>query len=358
MTGREGRQLRKGYTTGACAAAAAKAATLALVGQAPVCEVEIALPAGCPAVFKIENLVFNKREASCSVIKDAGDDPDVTNGAEIRATVSYSDVPGIVLKGGEGVGTVTRPGLEVPIGSPAINPVPRHMIMEAVLEASRDRGIQVVISVPRGRELARKTLNSRLGIIRGISILGTTGIVIPFSVDAYTACISQALDVAAASGCPDVVLTTGRRSEKFAQREIKLPEQCFVQAGDFIGFSLAESAQKGLAGVTIWGMPGKISKMAAGHMATNVRDSHLAMGFLMKVAANVGISPQIIDSLTGTRTANQFFSQIPAGYVSALAAELCRLAAIECRRSVAGRLEVECIMADYEGNIMGRASNG
>jgi cobalt-precorrin-5B (C1)-methyltransferase len=248
MTARQGQgqPLRWGYTTGACAAAAAKAATIALLWQRTVEQVEVTLPHnGKTASFRVGKCVFSDIQASSSVIKDAGDDPDVTHGAEIWATVSWKREPDIDICGGEGVGVVTKPGLEIPVGRPAINPMPWQMIACSVGEAAGSRldatGIRVTISVPKGEALAKRTLNPRLGIVGGISILGTTGMVIPYSVEAYTACISQALDVAAAAGGGEVVLTTGRRSEKFAQRELTtLAEEGFIQAGDFIGYSLEE----------------------------------------------------------------------------------------------------------------------
>ncbi len=219
-------ELRSGYTTGACAAAAAKAATISLLKQRIVTRVGLDLPGAKRASFAVRRCVLDASQASCSVIKDAGDDPDVTDGAEIRATVSWREEPGIGIAGGEGVGVVTKPGLEIPVGAAAINPVPRQMIASAVGEAAGTRldgrGLSVVISVLDGEKLGRRTLNRRLGIVGGISIIGTTGIVIPYSVSAYTACISRALDVAVACGCRQAVLTTGRRSEKFAQVELAL----------------------------------------------------------------------------------------------------------------------------------------
>ncbi len=176
------RLLRSGFTTGACAAAAAQAAATALVKQTVVDQVELELPEGNKVKFNIKSCFFDRRQASCSVIKDAGDDPDVTNGAEICATVSWKEGSGIEIKGGEGVGTVTKPGLEIPVGMPAINPVPRQMIAQSVNKAAGTladgRGVEVIISVPQGERIASRTLNSRLGIVGGISILGTTGIVI------------------------------------------------------------------------------------------------------------------------------------------------------------------------------------
>ena len=361
MTARpDNRSLRSGYTTGACAAAAAQAATTALLEQEAVDQVQVDLPGANQTSFKVNRCVFDRAQASCSVIKDAGDDPDVTHGAEIWATVSWKDKPGIDIAGGKGVGTVTKPGLEIPVAMSAINPVPRDMIARSVRKVAGSRldskGIQVVISVPTGEKLAQRTLNSRVGIIDGISILGTSGIVIPYSVNAYTACISQALDVAVACGCREVVLTTGRRSEKFAQSELALAEECFVQAGDFIGYSLEECARKGLDKVTIWGMIGKISKLAAGHPYTNVSHSKVDIGFLAGVAASCDVPDETVKALHGAVTANHFRRMLPTEYSKEFCNKLCLLAARKCSEKIGGKLEVECIMTNYDGVILGRAN--
>jgi len=242
----------------------------------------------------------------------------------------------------------------------AINPVPRQMIERSVRKVARNkldgRGIKVIISVPGGEKLARKTLNPRLGIVGGISILGTTGIVIPYSVNAYTTCISQALDVAVACGCCQVVLTTGRRSEKFAQSELALAEECFIQAGDFIGYSLGECVKRRLAKVIVWGMIGKISKLAAGYLYTNVSDSKVDIGFLAGVAAGCGVPDKMVKALRTAVTANHFRKMLPLEHTGKFCNQLCLLAARKCGEEAGGKLEVECIMTSYDGIILGRAN--
>ncbi len=353
--------LRSGYTTGACAAAATKAAMLALLHQKAVDQVEIDLPSnGNKASFKVAKCVFSDTHASCSVIKDAGDDPDVTDKAEIWATVSWKGEPGIEIDGGEGVGLVTKPGLGIPVGKHAINPVPREMITHSVKESAENRidaeGVRVTVSVSRGEELAKRTLNRQLGIVGGISILGTTGIVIPYAINAYKACISQSLDVAVACGCREVVLTTGRRSGKFAQKELPaLAEECFIQSGDFIGYSLQECAKRRLAKITVWGMVGKISKLAAGHMYTNVSDSKIDIGFLAGVAASCGAPDETITALRDAITANHFRRMLPPEYTRGFGDKLCLRAAKNCRERSGGGLEIECIMSDPAGIIIGKA---
>jgi cobalt-precorrin-5B (C1)-methyltransferase len=332
---------------------------MALLKQESVNLVQTDLTDDNQAIFKVSRCVFDRSQATCSVIKDAGDDPDVTHGAEIRAKVFWKDKPGITIAGGKGVGVVTKPGLEIPIGLPAINPVPRHMIERAVREAAKGRlegkGIQVTISVAGGKELAGRTLNPRLGIVEGISILGTTGIVIPYSINAYKACISQALDVAVACGCGQVVLTTGRRSEKFAQSELALPEECFVQAGDFIGYSLGECAKRKLFKVIVWGMTGKISKLAAGHLYTNVSDSKVELDFLAEVAASCGVPYGALKVLKEAVTANHFRKILPPEYTRKFCDKLCQIASSRCRDKTGKKLDVECILTSYDGVILGRA---
>ena len=347
------RGLRTGYTTGACAAAAAKAAALALALGRRVEEVELMLPTGVRARFRIHRQFSGEDEAFCSVVKDAGDDPDVTDGAEICARVRRRKEPGISIKGGEGVGRVTKPGLEVPVGEAAINPVPRRMIAQAVEEVlGHDAGAEVEISVPRGEELARKTLNPRLGIVGGISILGTTGIVIPYSEDAYKACISLGLNVALACGCGEVVLTTGRRSEKFAQARFDLPEECFVQMGDFAGYALKECARKGFRKAVIWGMIGKLSKLAKGIFYTHSSASEVDLNFLAEVAGGCGVKNA---KLREAVTAHHFLKLL-GDEREKVCSRICLLAAEKAREYTGGSLKMEVIMSDNEGNIIGRAS--
>jgi cobalt-precorrin-5B (C1)-methyltransferase len=309
--------------------------------------------------FAVQQCRFNLAEAECSVIKDAGADPDITNGAEIKALSAWSSEPGIRIRGGTGVGRVTKPGLEVAVGLPAINPVPRKMIIDAArmfaAEELNNRGIDITISVPEGERLAKKTLNARLGIVGGISILGTTGIVIPYSREAYTACISQSLDVAAACGCSQVVLTTGRRSEKFAQSVLKLSEECYIQAGDFIGYSLQECAKRKYSKVTIWGMIGKISKLAAGNLYTNISDSLVDINWLSEIARKSGGPDCLLPEGHDITSANHYLQSLAPECRQGLVIELCRLASQKCGESVNGSIELECIMSDSEGNILGRA---
>ncbi len=360
------RVLRSGYTTGSCASAAAKAAAEALLTQQPVESIEIGLPAGGRAQFKLHRCEFNGQEATASIIKDAGDDPDVTHRAEIVATVAWHDTPGITLEGGFGVGVVTKPGLELGVGEPAINPVPRQTIRAEVTEALGDvlstRGVRVIISVPRGEVIAKRTLNSRLGIVGGISILGTTGIVAPFSLSAYTASVAKALGVAVAMGCKQVVLTTGRRSERYAQAFISLPEEAFVQMGDFAGFALEECAQREIEQVTICAMIGKLSKIANGHFQTHVSKSSVDVTFLADVAAECGVEADTVQAISQANTCRHFMEILGEQKATEVFNRLCELAAAQSRKhaltATQKELSIECILIDFDGTVLGRSGLG
>lgn len=355
-------KIRLGFTTGACAAAAAKAAALALLGQRTVDMVDITIDEKERITFPVAGCRFDRHSAECSVVKDAGDDPDVTDGIAVFAAVSMRDRPGVTIDGGEGVGTISKPGLELPVGAAAINPVPRHMINQAVAETLADAGeapgLSVVISAPDGIRLAARTLNARLGISGGISILGTSGRVIPYSTAAYRATITLGIRVARAAGLNEVVLTTGRRSEKFAQAELKLPEECYIQAGDYIGLALDECRQQDVATVYIWGMAGKLSKLAGGEFYTHVDRSRVDIPRLARLAADLRLDSTLQTKLGEAVTAHHLMQMLPEEKRRDFAAALCREAAGQCRRYLNESAAVEIIMSDYQGDIRGRAHAG
>ena len=354
------RKLRRGYTTGSCATAAATAATRALLGQEAVQDVTIHLPAGVDATFRLERCTFGAREARCAVIKDAGDDPDVTHLAEVVATVSRRDEPGLELAGGQGVGVVTRPGLGLAIGGPAINPVPRRMILEHVTAAAgdylADAGLRVEISMPRGEELAKRTLNGRLGIVGGLSILGTSGIVIPYSTAAWRASVEQAVDVAAANGQRHLVLSTGSRSEKYAQAVLLLPVLAFVEMGEFTGQALRRCARRGIERATLSGMVGKMSKIAQGHMMTHVASNQVDLGFLASVAAHCGGPVELQAAIREANSARHFQELAVAADLHGVFDHLAALVCDQCATVVKGALDLECLIFDFDGTLLGRGA--
>jgi len=310
MQARKPKGTRKGFTTGACSAAAARAAAIGLVtGQIPD-SVESLLPNGQRVNFAVTDGYCDQTHAHAVVIKDAGDDPDCTDKAQLTADIDLlpEQQNQIILAGGEGVGTITMRGLGLEVNGPAINPVPRKNIKENVREIAEKlllrQGLKVTISVPGGVEMAKKTLNDRLGIIGGISILGTTGIVHPYSTAAFRASVVQGIEVAANQGLDTVVLTTGGRTEKFTIRELpQLQPACFVQMGDFLGPALDTAKQCKIHHIIIGGMVGKLTKIAQGEVITHARRNPVNTQLLADIAAKIGAEKSICDSISQNETA-------------------------------------------------------
>ena len=343
--------LRTGWTTGTCASAAAKAAVTGLVSGTVPASVEVGLPGGQRVAFPIVDALPGD-PCVAAVVKDAGDDPDVTNGAHVTVAATFLDgEPGTVaLHAGSGVGTVTLPGLGLPVGSPAINPVPARMIRAAVAEVT-DRAVDLTVSVPGGQTMAAKTSNARLGIVGGISILGTTGIVRPFSTASWRASVMQQVDVAAAQGRDHVVLSTGHRSDAAAQRlHPGLPPVCFVEVGDFTGIALRRAAATGVRRMTFVGMAGKIAKLAAGVLMTHYRRSKVDVELLAEVARQWDAPPQVVAAAAETATARHFAEACMAAGCLEPLAELCRRAAAACGAFTDGAVEVDVVMVDFEGD--------
>ena len=283
--------LRTGFTTGACAAAAAKAAaTLLCEGVAPE-SVEIALPGGERVRFPVVRCEMTAHGAHAAVCKDAGDDPDVTHQSLIVAEVAFADGGDVQFAAGEGVGTVTKPGLSVAPGEPAINPAPRRMIREALREIT-PRGLLVTVSIPGGRDLAARTFNPRLGIEGGLSIIGTTGIVKPFSAPALTASLQCALDVAAASGVKAPVLVPGNIGERAAQNSFRLEPGQTVQVSNHWGFMLDQAAKEPrFDRLLVLGHPGKLAKLIDGEWDTHSSNSPSATGIVARIANEIFAMP-------------------------------------------------------------------
>lgn len=352
--------MRSGFTTGACAAATAKgAAQLLLTGIAPQ-QAVISLPAGFDHAFELIEQQLDASSASCATIKDGGDDPDATHQAKIVATVSWREEAGIELDGGIGVGRVTKPGLPVPVGEAAINPVPRRMITEAVSQVLEEhgaaRGVRVVISVPDGEEIAKKTLNSRLGIIGGISILGTRGVVVPFSTSAYRASVVQAISVASASGCEEIVLTTGGSSEKYAmQMYSDLPEEAFIQMGDFVGFAVKHGKRLNMKKIILVGMPGKLSKVAQGVMMVHSKSAPVDFGFLAGIARDAGASLELAEAVAAANTASQVADLMTEAQCLKFFELLCGCACRHCLEHAEGGITVEMVLVTMKGQVLGKA---
>jgi cobalt-precorrin-5B (C1)-methyltransferase len=367
------KKLRTGFTTGTAAAAATKGALRLILEGRPPSEVRIRLLTGDEIIIPVHMCRLEKEgRAACSVIKDAGDDPDVTHKAEIGARVTLvmrrtgrgeDTGPQIAIRGGEGVGRVTKPGLEVEPGQPAINPGPRKMITAAIKdvlgEKYRNCAITSEIFVPRGKNLAEKTLNARLGILGGISILGTTGIVRPMSHDAFIAAIESALSVACAMGCNRIVLTTGRRSERFAQTHWPhLPQEAFIQIGDFFKASLAAASKRECFDrVTLAVFFGKALKMAQGIAHTHAGKSAMTMNALAEWTREITHDKKFSETVLAANTARQAFDLIQKNCPQAIF-HVGRQIVKTARIFADSNLKIRSVIFDYNGNIFFDSDKG
>lgn len=405
MKTRGGKALRSGWTTGTCSAAAAKAATCALVSGEPAGRVEVSLPGkdgrwAQRVTFPVERCEEVKPGTwQAVVVKDAGDDPDVTHGAHLTATVCWREDSGggagvggvalnagaislaggrIELEGGEGVGVVTKPGLGLEIGGPAINPVPRAMIeravgeaLEAAEQASRpvavadERVLRVVISVPGGEVMARKTTNRRLGILGGISVLGTTGIVRPFSTASWRASVEQAVAVLGAQAentdapLPPLVLCTGGRTEKGAMALLPgLPEVCFVEVGDFTGAALRKAVEHAVPQVVFVGMIGKLTKLAAGVLMTHYTRSAVDTEVLADITRRATRDEALAERVSAANTARHAYEVWQgAGVLDACGRVLCDQVADVLERFAEGRVTARAALVDFTGRALVAASS-
>jgi cobalt-precorrin-5B (C1)-methyltransferase len=361
------KRLRSGFTTGAVSAAAAKAAAKALLsGECPA-SIEIPFPDGKRHSFTVFSCTINDHSATATIVKDAGDDPDVTNRAKISATVSplpkvqQSDRTGsskncvnvktIQLCRGEGVGYVTKPGLAAAVGEPAINPVPREMIADGVAELT-GKPLRVTISIEGGALLAEKTLNYRLGIVGGLSILGTTGIVRPVSADAWTATISASMNVAREAGLSDIVLSTGRTSEKGAQNLLDLPVEAFAMMGDYLQFSLQEAAEKNFTTIHISAMWAKIMKAALEIPQTHVRHGALETQDAAALLEKLGAGGELLTSIRASNTARQMLGHIQSRAKTELITAVCKKAR-DYAVKVSGR-QVRIYLIDHRAELIER----
>lgn len=348
---------RKGFTTGACSAAAARAAMVGLItGQVPK-QIESLLPNGQRVTFAVTEAFVSEGHAHAVVIKDAGDDPDCTHLAHL--TVDLTVLPEqkniVLLAGGAGVGTITMRGLGLPVGEAAINKVPRKNIEDNIREVGskwlETQGVKVTISVPDGKKMAKKTLNDRLGILDGISILGTTGIVHPYSTAAFRASVVQGVEVAANQGQTTVVLTTGGRTEKFTMRELPdLEPACFVQMGDFLGPALDAVVAQGIKHVVIGGMIGKLSKIAQGEIITHARRNPVNTNLIANIAAAVGADVQVCAEISQNETARFAGERMEElGLGMAFYTELCRRVVETLITRYPNQFSLTILMCDFEG---------
>jgi len=356
------RPLRRGWTTGACATGAAKSAFHALLTGEFLDPVTITLPRGQQPAFALAVARREVDAATAGIIKDAGDDTDVTHGALVLATVRLAAPgSGVRFRAGPGVGTVTRPGLPLPPGEPAINPVPRRMIADAIGEVAALTGapgnVEVEISVPNGEALAARTVNARLGIIGGLSILGTTGIVIPYSCSAWIHSIHRGIDVARACGIEQVAGSTGTTSEAAVQKLYGLSDTALIDMGDFVGGMLKYLRRHPIPRVTIAGGLGKMTKLAQGMLDLHSKRGDVDLAFLAELAETAGATPELSGRMVRSNTALEAFAEAKTAGI-ALGDRVAERALRTAAQVVAGSpIELEVILFDRQGEIAGRAGS-
>lgn len=352
----EGQPLRKGLTTGSCATACAVAAAQSLLAGEQLSRVAILLPKGQTVTLDVDCGTAQGDKVRCTTIKDAGDDPDVTHGARVGVELAKAD-HGVHFLAGEGVGTVTRPGLPLAVGEPAINPTPRKMISEHLQKIAGEYnyagGFRVAISIEQGEALARKTMNPRLGIVGGLSILGTTGIVRPFSCGAWIASIRQGIDVAHANGIKHIAASTGNLSEAAIRDHYSLPDMALIEMGDFVGAVLKHLRKVPVPAVSICGGVGKISKLAAGHMDLHSRHASIDFERLAQIAAGLGASKSLMKNVRNANTSIEAIGACAEAGID-LPAALCRQALEQVEQRIgAARAEVWAI--DRAGTMIAHA---
>ena len=359
MARQEIKPLRRGWTTGACAAAAARAAFSALVSGRFPDPVSIRLPRGATASFPLALAELSKARARAGIVKDAGDDPDVTHGALVVADIAWAaPASGIGFAAGEGVGTVTRAGLSLAVGEPAINPAPRAMISDALLEVAEKNGAQppdvtVTISIPGGQRLAEKTMNARLGIVGGLSILGTTGIVVPYSCSSWIHSIRRGIDVARAAGLNHIAASTGATSERAVQRLYDLPDHALIDMGDFVGGTLKYLRGHPVARLTIAGGFAKLAKLAAGHLDLHSARSRVDTAGLSAMLAALGADNTAVDMARNAAGAGEILAL--AGSREGALARLVAARAREVALAIlSGKTTVEVAIVDREGEFLAR----
>jgi len=360
-TSEKPKKLRSGYSTGACATATSLAAAkLLLSGESTSCAT-IELPRGERIEFDLEECnLLDSQCARSSTIKDAGDDPDVTHKALVFAEVSLTEETGVTFQAGEGVGVVTREGLSIAVGEAAINPVPRAMMTAHLTALAEEQnyvgGFIVSIGVKNGEKLAERTMNGRLGILGGLSILGTTGIVRPFSCAAYISSIHQSIDVAHANGLSHLAASTGSTSEQYIQRFLSLPDMALVEMGDFAGAVLKHLRKVPMKKLSLCGGFGKMSKMAAGHTSLHSQHSSIDFTFLSEVASDLGADAALCDKILHCNTSLEALKycnneELPiANQISDLARQTALLA-------VKNTIEIDVYCIDKMGECVGTSQN-
>lgn len=353
----DNKRLRPGITTGASAAAAAQAAVVMMFRHEEISHAKVINPRGQEIVVPVKSVTVNQDWVTATVVKDGGDDPDVTHGLDITTTVSRSE-GGIEITGGPGVGVVTKPGLQVPVGEAAINPVPRQMIMEAVKDyIPIGHGVKIEVSVPGGAEAARKTLNPKLGIEGGISILGTTGIVEPMSEDAFKRSLVPQIEMAKAYGYFSVCLTPGRLGEKWASAQLGIPAEATVQMSNFVGYMLNACVELKIKNVILIGHHSKLTKVAAGCFHTHNKVSDARLETLAALAGLLGATPGLIKEVLDANTSEEALKILRDNGMNEVLNLVAARAAKRAMEHVFGELKVGVVLFDMGGNVLATDEN-
>lgn len=344
-------EFRSGYTTGTCAQAAAKGAVLMLISQKTLKRVDVKTPSAKRLNLKLIGQKIGRNFAKCGVIKDAGSDPyDATNRIKIYARVAFSKNPGISIEGSKGIGKVTKPGLPINIGEYAINPVPRKMIIREIQGAGcrlqDKKGFQVIISAPEGEKIARRTFNPQIGIVGGISIIGTTGIVEPKSTEAYKASLSLQLDVLKAQGYKKPALVLGYVGEKFCKEKLKLNPETIIKIGDHVGFMLKECVKKGIKEVILAGYIGKLIKLTNNQFNTHIDQGDKRISTIAKYAKRCRAKKETINEILAQTTAEAAVAILEKNKLNKVFKRIEHDIMVKINRLTGNKLEVNCALLD------------
>ena len=346
---RQVKPLREGYTTGTCAAVAAKAAATLLTGGSLSDDIEISLPGGKRISLPVEDYSMDGNSAKAVVKKFAGDDPDVTDGVLLEAAVTWSNDDGVAFEAGEGVGTVTKKGLQIPPGEPAINPVPREMIKKALSEVT-DRPLTLKLSIPGGEELAKKTFNPRLGILGGLSLLGTSGIVRPYSHPAIQESLKCTLDVAVAGGIDRPIFTAGNIGTRSALKQLNVASEQVIEVSNEWGFMLDAASQKNISALLAMGHPGKLAKLIAGDWDTHSSRSGSALPVVLSVAeAILGLTSSDSPTVEG------IFTALEKGEKETLGNALSKRIGKAISKQIHKKFDIAVALVDMQGEIIGHS---
>lgn len=351
--------MRYGNTTGACAAAAAKAAVTALVGK-PVDRVGVPSPIGVRfEIFVKESRKLSKDTAVATVVKDAGDDIDATDKLEISATAKLTDDGKVTIKGGKGIGIVEKPGLPVAIGEPAINPTPRRMIEESVKEAlPKGKGVEITLNIPQGERVAKKTLNAKLGVVGGLSVLGTTGVVKPLSLEACRRSLVPQIDVALAKGFTRIFMVPGNIGDRIARKLFNPSEDAIVQTGDFMGYMLDKAIEKGVKEIILLGHPGKLVKLAANIFNTHHKVADARNDVIAAYAGAVGANSQTINRLLQSNTTEESIVILKeANLLQQTFDKIAEKVSARVSDRVEKKAKISVIMVSLDGEVLGTDEN-